>query len=78
MVARHFLDEAAFLIFLEDHEVAQDVQQAIRCEHPLDERFQFRPVVQIDTIDRAPGFEPLEAAGQGAEPRLGARAGRTR
>ena len=59
---------------LEGDEGADQVEQALRREHALDQRFKLRLPGRIDrlAIDRAPGLEPLPAAGERAEPRLDA------
>ena len=59
---------------LEDDEIADQVEQALRREDALDQRLKLGLTGRIDdlAIDRAPRLEPLPAAGERAEPRLDA------
>ena len=72
MVARHLLGQLAPAVVLEDDEVADHVEQALRCAQPLDGDLQLgsRRLRLLVAVDGAPRLEPLPAAGERPESRF--------
>ena len=73
VVAGNFLDQRA--VVLEQHEVAQVVQQVLRRQHAAHQRLQlveFAERVQRHAVNGAPGHEALRVGGQRSQQRLGA------
>ena len=69
VVSRHLLDEGTAAVVLKDEEVADEGEEALRCEHAFEHYLELRYGRLCFSLvrDCPPGLEPLLPGGEGPD-----------